>query len=168
MFRFQLPSLPALIRTARAYAIHSAALALVAVLGWIVGLNSGQPQSANTRGGDAFTAPTWQPFQAGPLRARAAELALFVTDPSEQIAPRVEAKVEPEKPDYSWRFIGTANDGGETVAFIVTGKPAKLLTVSGKDALPNGEQINAIETDKLKYTKDGQTMEANLFERKMK
>lgn len=169
MFGIQLPTLPALIQIGRTYAIHFAALGLIAILGWVVGLNSGSQSSTDTRGADAFAPPAWQRFQAGPSRARATEVANFVTDPSEQVAPKVEEKVEAEKgPDDAWRFIGTAVNGNETVAFIVVGKPAKLLTVAGKDKLPNGEEVVAIEVDRLKYSRDGQDLEVKLFERKKK
>jgi hypothetical protein len=172
--KMTLPPLSTMVANARPYAMHGGALALVALIGWIIGSRVGDVAGRESRGADGIASPTWQRFEAGPARARALEIARFVTDPSEIVAAAApELEEDPEskgvtRPDDAWRFIGTAVNGEDTVAFIMVGKPSKLVMLSGSDQLPNGEQIVGIEQDKLRYTKDGQSMEATLFERTKK
>lgn len=172
--KLTLPPISTLLTNARPYAIHGGALGLVAIVGWIVGAGVDDKQGRDLRGTDGVAVPKWQRFEAGDARARALEVARFVTDPSEAAAaaaaavPEEQPEAGPARADDAWRFIGTAVNGADTVAFIMVGKPSKLVMVSGADQLPNGEQIVAIEQDRLRYTKDGQSMEATLFERNKK
>ncbi|MCB2106156.1 MAG: hypothetical protein KDE14_00590 [Rhodobacteraceae bacterium] len=168
----QISPLLAVLRDNATSALSVAALVIVAAAGWMSGQSEtgdGAEIEART---SAFNLPAWSQPQLEEARAAALDQSLFEPNPDETAAQQAGSAKAPDDEDArsnsEWRFIGSVLNGDERWAFIVHGSPARLLSLLKSDPLPNGEHIEEISDDRLKYSDTTGEHTIKLFDGKTK
>jgi len=142
---------------AKPFLPHIAALAFVAVLGWMNGYFQASKQAVNPDLSDNWAVPNWTPYRAGPEGMIVA--AMNIWD-----GKRAPVAKKEETAEKTWQLVGTVRSGKTYTAIIQLSEGGRIQRAEPGGVLPNGEKVVAVENGVLQIDVGGTQQEIKLFQ----